>query len=393
MLGPHCIRSSIKLKVFSRADEPNGSPSAAGTPAEAITRRKEEHLSDAQADVESRTAPPWEEIQLVHQSLPEVDFDEIDTTVEFLGRRLAAPIMIAGMTGGHPLARDINRRLAREAGRRNLAMGVGSQRAGLADASTAGTYAVVRQEAPDAYLMANIGGAQFVEQSGSRPLTLADVEAVLDMIAADALVVHLNFLEEVIQPEGDRRATGCLDAIARLVADLRGRVPVIVKETGAGLSPAVARRLAHAGVQALDVGGRGGTSFAAIESRRAARRGDSARARLGATFRDWGIPTAVSVSAVSPVGLPVIATGGVRSGLDAAKAIALGATLVGLARPMLLAAVAGPEQLSELLDGLLLELRTAMFLTGSASVAELRAISPVVLGETAAWLAQLGTAR
>lgn len=374
--------------VSLRPERPAGPQSEADAAAEAIVRRKQEHLADAQADVESRTVS-WEDVQLVHHALPELNFDEIDLGVEFLAHGLAAPIMIAAMTGGHPLARDVNALLAREAQRRNLAMGVGSQRAGLADASSADTYAVVRQEAPDAYLMANIGIAQLVEQPGRQPLTLTELQSVLEMIAADALVVHLNFLEEVVQPEGDRRATGCLDAIARLVTELGNRTPVIVKETGAGLSRTIASRLAEIGVQALDVGGRGGTSFAAIESRRAARRGDSMRARLGATFRDWGIPTPVAVSAVSPVGLPVIATGGVRTGLDAAKAIALGATLVGFARPMLQAAVVGSDQLSTLLDCLLLELRTAMFLTGSSSVSQLQGTSPLVLGETATWLAQL----
>jgi isopentenyl-diphosphate delta-isomerase len=362
---------------------------AGASPAAAIQRRKEEHLEDAQADVESHAAPRWDEVKLVHDALPELDFDEVRLGTTFLGRQLDAPIMIAALTGGHPHARTLNAVLAREAARRNIALGVGSQRAALQDPSLAETYAVVRREAPTAYLLANVGVAQLIEQAGRPALTANDVGAAIDMIDADALVVHLNFLEEVVQPEGDRQAAGCLAAIERLVADLDGRVPVIAKETGAGLSPAVAQRLIGAGVVALDAGGQGGTSFAAIEGLRAERRGDAARAGLGVTFRDWGIPTAVSVAAVAPLGVPVIATGGVRTGLDAAKAISLGATLVGLARPVLQAAVAGEEALSDLLDRLLLELRTAMFLTGSADAGQLRRTAPVVLGETAGWLERM----
>jgi isopentenyl-diphosphate delta-isomerase len=354
-----------------------------------IRRRKQEHIEDAQGDVESHAGPGWRDVQLVHRALPEVDFDDVRLATTFLGRELGAPIMMAALTGGHPEARALNARLAREAERRNIALGVGSQRAALEDPAQAETYAVVRREAPGAYLLANVGVAQLVEQSGRPPLGHADIDAAIDMIEADALVVHLNFLEEIVQPEGDGRAAGCLDAIARLVEHVGGRVPVVAKETGAGLSPAVAERLIAAGVAALDAGGRGGTSFAAIEGRRAERQGDGARAALGVTFRDWGIPTAVSVAAVAPLGVPVIATGGVRTGLDAAKAIGLGATLVGLARPVLQAAVAGEDALSELLDLLELELRTALFLTGSAEPRELPRSAPVVLGETAAWLERL----
>jgi isopentenyl-diphosphate Delta-isomerase len=365
----------------------------ATSPAETVRRRKEEHLKDAQADVESRGGARWEDVQLLHQALPEVDLDAIELSTTFLGRRLGAPIMIASMTGGHPQAGTLNAVLARAAERHGIAMGVGSQRAGLLDASVADSYAVARREAPTAYLIANVGIAQLIEQAGRPALTADEIHTAIDMIGADALAVHLNFLEEVVQPEGDRQAAGCLDAIARLVGDLGGRVPVLVKETGAGIAPATAERLVEAGVSALDVGGRGGTSFAAIEGRRAARRGDAARAGLGVTFRDWGIPTAVSVAAVSGLGVPVVATGGVRSGLDAARAIALGATLVGLARPMLQAAVEGDEALATLLDTLLLELRTALFLTGSARPEQLRRSEPVVLGETAAWLERMPSAR
>jgi isopentenyl-diphosphate delta-isomerase len=356
---------------------------------EIIRRRKEEHLHEVLGDVEARGPSRWEDVQLVHSALPEVDFEDIQLGTTFLNRWLDAPLMIAGMTGGHPMAQQLNAGLARAAQQRNLAMGVGSQRAALEDPSLAETYAVVREVAPSAYVLSNIGVAQLVEQPGRAPLTLADVHTALDMIGADALVVHLNFLEEVIQPEGDRRAAGALNAIRRLTEELGGRVPVVVKETGGGLAPAVAAQLIAAGVDALDVGGQGGTSFAAVEAQRAARRGDKARAGLGAVFREWGIPSTVSVATVAPLGVPVIATGGVRTGLDAARAIALGATLVGFARPMLQAIMSGEDQLGEFLDTLLLELRTAMFLTASDSIEQLGRTSPVIIGETGEWLRQI----
>jgi isopentenyl-diphosphate delta-isomerase len=352
--------------------------------ADEISARKREHLLVAQGDAQARRPAGWADVELVHVALPELDFDEISTETEFLGRRLAAPLAIASMTGGHPDAERINARLARAAERAGIVMALGSQRAMLHDPSLARSYTIAREEAPGAFLVANLGVAQLVGQGGEPPLGVDDVRRVVELVRADALALHLNFLEEVVQPEGDRCARGCLEAIARVAETLD--VPVIAKETGAGLSRRVAELLRDAGVAALDVGGRGGTSFAAIEGERAAARGDVARARLGELFRDWGVPTPAAVTACAASGLPVIATGGVRSGLDAAKALALGASVVGLARPFLEAAVRGDEAVLERVEQLELELRTAMFLTGSATVADLRSAERVVLGPTAAWL-------
>ncbi len=357
-----------------------------------VERRKGEHLRvSAREDVTTLRGAGWGDVHLVHNALPEVDLDAVDLRVDFLGHRLSAPLAIAGMTGGHGEARTINAILARAAERFGLVMGVGSQRAGLRNPALADTYAVVRQEAPTAFLVANVGAAQTIEQGGGPRLSVEQVEAAVAMIGANALAVHLNFLEEFVQTEGDRRAAGCRAAIADLARAVS--VPTIGKETGAGMSAAVARALVESGVSALDVGGVGGTSFAAVEAVRAEMHGDRRGAHLGVLFRDWGLPTAVSVVQAAGTGVPVIATGGVRSGLDAAKAIALGATLVGVARPLLQAALeGGDEAVGGWIEQFLLELRGALFLTGSHSPADLRRARPVVLGETADWLRQLDQA-
>ena len=358
---------------------------------ELIESRKADHLRlSAAGDVDALVGAGWEDVRLVHEALPEVDQCAIDLSVQFLGKRLEAPLAIAGMTGGHETARDVNAALARAAERHGLAMGVGSQRAALRRADLAYTYTVVREQAPTAFLIGNIGAPQLIAQGDTPPLSLDDVTAAIDMIGADALAVHLNFLQESVQPEGERHARGCAAAIQRVVEHVA--VPVIAKETGAGLSLATALRLKDLGVVALDVGGVGGTSFAAVEGLRAEAQGAAGSQRLGQVFRDWGIPTPVTVVGAQATELPVIATGGIRTGLDAAKAVALGATLVGVARPLLQAALEGDQAVDTWIDQFLHELRTVLFLTGSASLAALRKQPRVVTGVTRAWIEQLGYA-
>jgi isopentenyl-diphosphate Delta-isomerase len=357
--------------------------------AAAIERRKAEHMElAATTDVETRGSAGWKDVELVHDAVPELSSRDVNLATEFLGHTLNAPLVIAGMTGGHPRAAMINSVLARATERRGLAMGVGSQRAALVDASLADTYRVARREAPGAFLIANVGAAQLVPQHGVPGIGVDGALEAVEMIAAQALAIHLNFLEESIQSEGDREAAGCLDAIATLADELP--VPVLAKETGAGLSRSVVLRLRHAGVAALDVGGSGGTSFAAVESARAHARGDDRGSQLGSLLRDWGIPTAVSILAARAASLPLIATGGVRSGLDAAKAIALGATAVGIGAPVLRHALEGEEALEAWIGQFLEELRTVMFLTGSRTPEELRRRPVVILGRTKAWADQLG---
>jgi isopentenyl-diphosphate delta-isomerase len=353
-----------------------------------ISERKAEHIDLALgSEIEAEPGPGWAEVELVHEALPEVDRNDIELDTELLGHRLRAPLVISGMTGGHPMALDINRALGRAAERYGLAVGVGSQRAALADPSLAPTYAAVREHAPHALVLANIGAAQLVSQGDKPALDAKAVDRLIAMVDANALAIHLNFLEEAIQPEGDSRARGCTEAIGRLVKTVE--VPVIVKETGAGIGYETAERLRELGVTTVDVGGSGGTSFALVEAMRAKRQGDDQGAALGATLAAWGIPTAVAVAACARARLSVIATGGIRTGLDCAKALALGATAVGVARPLLKAAMEGDGALDTWVETFLRELRTVLTLTGCDRPAALRTRPIVITGRTRAWMEDL----
>ncbi|NLX48446.1 MAG: type 2 isopentenyl-diphosphate Delta-isomerase [Methanospirillum sp.] len=315
------------------------------------------------------------DVRLVHDALPECDMDRISTRARFLGHRFGAPLMIAAMTGGHDAATAINERLAAAAERFGLGIGVGSQRAALEDPSLCRSYRVVRETAPSAFVVANLGAVQLRDHGPDW------ADRAVEMVGADALAIHLNFLQEAIQPEGDHDAAGCLGAIEHLCRS--APYPVIVKETGNGLSGGVARRLYGAGVAAVDTGGLGGTSWAVIEGIRAREGGgpgDSRLAALGETFRDWGIPTVASLIQIARCGGPVIATGGIRSGLDVAKALALGADLTGIALPLLAPAREGQEKLDAAIERVIDELRVAMFLTGSPGVPALKETRAIVTG-------------
>src|SRR5213078_691400 len=360
-------RSTNGAHSSAMVSSSNPSPEAA-----AIERRKAEHLRiAAEEDIETSRAPGWDDVHLVHDALPATDAARIDLSARLLSHTLALPLVIAGMTGGHSGAERVNVTLAEAAARHGLGIGVGSQRAALRDPSLRRTYAVVRERAPKAF-----GISQLVAQDDGAPLGAKDIRTLVEMVGANAIALHLNYLEESVQPEGQTRATGLDTAIRRLVR--HSVVPVIAKETGAGISGSVARRLRSLGVKAIDVGGVGGTSFAAIEALRAQDRGDTARARLGEVFRNWGVPSAVAIVGSARSGLPIIATGGVRSGLDAAKALALGATVVGVGRPLLQAALEGPAAIDEWIYQFALALRTATFLSGVTRSRDLSRRAPVV---------------
>ncbi len=356
------------------------------------SERKLDHINIClQEDVEHiALSSGFEEVFFIHNAAPELSIDELSLTSRMLGRSFSYPLAIAAMTGGHPAAEKINRALAEVAESLHIPLFLGSQRAALERSDLADTYRIARKAAPSAFIVANLGASQIVGEDGVK---LA--ERAVDMVEADALAVHLNLLHEAVQPEGDPHYKGVLEAISKLVENLE--VPVIAKETGAGISKEVASALLDAGVSAIDVGGAGGTSWAAVEYYRSQRSGDFFYARLGKSFWDWGIPTAVSICEVRsavPDGFPVIATGGVRSGIDVAKALALGANMAGMALPLLRAYFRGGKKaVLDELSCVIEELKVAMLLAGAKSASSLSEVPLLVVGFTAMWLKARGTLR
>jgi isopentenyl-diphosphate delta-isomerase len=298
-----------------------------------------------------------------HCCLPELNLNEIDLTTSFSNKKLGAPILISSMTGGTEIAKTINYRLAEVAQTYRLAMGVGSQRIAVEKPDLAHTFAV-RSIAPDILLFANLGAVQLNYTYGYEQCL-----RVVELLEADALILHLNPLQECIQPNGDTNFKGLLDKIHVLCSKLT--IPVIAKEVGNGISALMAEKLIEAGVSAIDVAGAGGTSWARVESERAETK---LQRRLGNTFADWGLSTAeciVQIRARYP-DIPLIASGGLRNGLEIAKAIALGADLAGLAFPFLQAASESPQALVELTDLLIAEITTVLFCTGNKTLADLK---------------------
>lgn len=304
-----------------------------------------------------------ERYRFTHCCLPECDRTDIDISTNFLGKNLNAPLLISSMTGGTERAGIINRRLAEIAQQYKLAMGVGSQRVALEKPQVADTFAI-RKYAPDVLLFANLGVVQLNYQCG-----VDECLRIIDILEADALILHINPLQEFIQPRGDTNFRGLFDKISNLCSKLP--VPVIAKEVGNGISAVMAEKLISVGVQAIDVAGAGGTSWALVESERAE---TPLQRRLGRTFADWGLPTAeciTSIRAQFPQ-IPLIASGGLRHGLDVAKAIALGADIAGLAMPFLQAADVSETALQELTEVLIAEITTVLFCTGNRTLSQLK---------------------
>ena len=341
----------------------------------AISRRKASHLELCiREDVESHGRTLLDEVHLFHEALPELSCSEVDSTVELLGRRLRAPVLISGMSGGTEEAGTLNRALAAAAQKHGLGMGVGSQRAMLLDPSSVETYRV-RDVAPDILLLGNLGAVQACAAGPARVARLAEE------IGADALCIHLNVAQELVQDEGDRDFRGCLATLGSLVNELA--IPIVVKETGCGLSPRTLDRLRDAGIRWVDVSGAGGTSWTGVE----ALRGSQRQQALGAELREWGIPTAASVVFACQAGLRTIASGGIRSAGDAVRALALGAEAVSLALPFLRAYAEQGETGVLGAAGRLIEgVRALMLLAGARKVVDLRRVPRVLGAGLRAWI-------
>ncbi len=321
-----------------------------------IGARKADHIRiNLEQDVSSGLTTGLERYRFVHEALPELDLEDVDLRLSLFGRELKAPLLISSMTGGTAEAAEINRNLARAAQEARVALGLGSQRAALEHPELGATFQV-RREAPDILLFANLGAIQL-----NYGYQIDHCRRAVEMIEADALILHLNALQEAVQPEGDTRFGGLLAKIAAICRALE--VPVIAKEVGWGISERSARLLISAGVAAIDVAGAGGTSWSQVEMHRAE---DPSQARLAAAFLEWGNTTAESIQAVRAVSpdIPIFASGGLRSGIDIAKCIALGASLGGMAGPFLKAAVESTEQVSGVIEEVRRELQVCMFAAG-----------------------------
>jgi isopentenyl-diphosphate delta-isomerase len=331
-----------------------------------LASRKNDHLDIVLDPTRalSTITTGFDQLQFEHCALPELHLDHIDLSTTLLGKLLKAPVLISSMTGGPERAQTINRHLAEAAQALGLALAVGSQRIALENGSDKGLTGQLRQLAPTIPILANIGGAQLVAGFG-----VTEARRAVDMIQADALIIHLNPLQEAVQSGGDRNWHGVLAAIEYLVTHLG--VPVVVKEVGAGLCASVAKQLVGAGVAVIDVAGAGGTSWAAVEAERS--HNDLDR-QVAKAFINWGIPTAQAIASVRQEcpGTPLIASGGIRNGVDAAKAIRLGADIVGQAAAVLHSATLSLEAVMNHFEVMIRQLRIACFCTGSADLASLR---------------------
>ena len=350
-----------------------------------IEKRKKDHLDiSIKENVISETSAGFEDITLIHQALPEVDLSEIDTSIRIFERTLSLPLIIESMTGGTSKAIKINKMLALCAEQYGLGIGVGSQRAAIENSNLKKTYRVVRDFAPSALVFANIGCPQLSKNYG-----IEEAKKAIDMIEADALMIHSNPLQESIQLEGEPNFNGVLSKITEICSNLD--IPIVLKETGSGISKEMALLIEKAGAKSIDVGGLGGTSWSLVEYFRAIKAGRKIQQRLGNTFKNWGIPTCVSlVEAARTTNLIVISSGGLRSGLDIAKSIALGASAGGMALPILKAAMRGNKFLNEIVEALIQELKLSMFLVGANNVSMLQKVPLIIKGDTANWLNERG---
>ena len=338
--------------------------------------RKDEHVRIAMEEKVSAHHNYWDDVILTHNALPEINKDEINLTTDLFKCKLNAPIIISGMTGGYTKAKKINENLAVAAEKFQIGMGVGSQRAALEKPELIETYGVIK-EYNIPLRFANIGASQIVIWGHKK--TIENANKMIDMIDANVFIVCLNFLQEAVMSEGESNAKGCFKAIEKLAEEIS--LPVVIKESGAGISYQVAKKLSKTNISGIDVGGAGGTSFSAIEHYRSKLRFDRLHERGGKTFWNWGIPTPVSILEVGEATnweIPIISTGGIRNGLDAAKSLALGANCAGIAHTFLEPATKSKNSILFEVEALIKELRTTMFLLGADKVSKMKDIGAEV---------------
>lgn len=349
--------------------------SAQGENPEVFEGRKADHIRLALSQqTQAVGGSGLNRVQLIHEALPDLDFTDVSLSVHLLGRSFASPAFVSSMTAGHPGGVDLNLVMARVSEKRNWPMGVGSQRRQLSDRSADEEWSKIRKACPRVALFGNIGLAQVIETKTS------DVKRLAETLEAVAMFVHLNPLQECMQPEGTPNFKGGMQALERLVREIG--IPVILKETGCGFSEATLRRLRGIGLFAVDVSGFGGTHWGRVEGGRS--NPETMRAQAAQTFKDWGVPTVDSLLMASAVKADyrVWASGGVRSGLDAAKLVALGADHVGFAQPVIEAAVQGEEALDRRMELIEFEMKTALFCTGASSIEEFKEMKPWQISRT-----------
>lgn len=347
---------------------------------EPIRNRKADHIRIC---VEETVAPGhcyWDDVRLIHNAMPEINMDDIDMSAEVLGKKLDFPLIVTAITGGFSGAKKINENIAKACSELNIGMGVGSERAGVTGVEP-GSYSVIKDyDLP--LVIGNVGAPQLVAQKSKDRFDSEMVGQAKDLIDADYIAIHLNFLQEVVQPEGDCNGSGVRDA----VRDLALQYPIIVKETGAGIDPFTAERLKGIGIHGIDVAGMGGTSFSAVEMYRAEAANDELQAEIGNTFFDWGIPSPVALLGAGCSKLPLIASGGILDGTHVAASIAMGAVAAGVAKAVLNEAMESAEAVKKKLTLIMKELKVAMMLTGSADIKQLSEAKYIVLGETKDWI-------
>jgi isopentenyl-diphosphate delta-isomerase len=362
----------------------NDSSKSIKEPGETADRKLDHIQICLEENVNAQVSTGLEDVALIHMAAPEIALQNVDLSTQLFGKKIELPLVIAAMTGGHPQTGEINTLIAKVADEAKIAFGLGSQRAGIENSEYRWTYETARENAPSIPIIGNLGAPQFNLGYGAE-----EASEAVKMIAADALAIHFNPLQETVQPEGETDFSNLLEKIADIQKALP--VPLVLKEVGSGVSGEIASQAEKLGILGIDLGGLGGTSWAAVEALRAHKQGHEAAFLLGREFWNWGIPTGFSlVECRSNFSGTIIATGGVRTGLEAAKLLAMGADAVGIALPILKETTRGEDAIRAFIERFKRELRAAMFLVGAPNIEALRKVPVVITGRMRSWLLARG---